>query len=406
MSPSTLPLGVPVPAAGPLEGIQYSQGRTFSAYVHIPFCRVRCGYCDFNTYTAKEIRGVNQLDYIDIATAEVDQLATEMSGLVPERKLHSIFVGGGTPTLLPAGHLAKMIKHLTTTWGLEPGAEITVEANPDSIGAEGLAELAASGVNRVSFGMQSAVPRVLGILERTHTSERVPQVVQWAKAAGLHVSIDVIYGAPTETMDEWRRTVDSVVALDTGHVSAYSLIVEAGTKMARKISKGEIPEPDDDLSADKYEYADAQFTAAGLNWYELSNWAKSEREQSAHNVAYWLDQDWVGIGPGAHSHLGNVRWWNVKHPAAYAGRMPGSPAFAREFIDADTHYEEQVLLRSRLRAGLPVSVLRQGGSAVAKQLCADGLLDSAALAAGHIVLTLHGRLLADLVVRRLLAASE
>ncbi|WP_344790263.1 radical SAM family heme chaperone HemW [Gryllotalpicola daejeonensis] len=404
--PSALPLGDPAPQDGllPAQAAVGATDRDFGVYLHVPFCRVRCGYCDFNTYTATELRGVKQTDYADQAIAEVRfaARALERSGL-PARPVSTVFFGGGTPTLLPPGDLARMLAAVRDAWGLAPGAEITTEANPDSVDAAALRSLADSGFTRVSFGMQSAVPSVLATLERTHDPERVPLVVEWARDAGLDVSLDLIYGTPGETLDDWRRSLDAALACAPDHLSAYALIVEEGTKLARQIRRGEVAEPDDDLTADMYELADAVLEAAGYGWYEVSNWATGPEHRSRHNLGYWRGADWWGVGPGAHSHVGGVRWWNVKHPAAYAARMlqGESPAAGRETLDAETRRVEDILLKVRIVEGLPVAELDDAGRTEVAGLIAEGLIDGAAAIGGSIRLTLRGRLLADAVVRRL-----
>jgi putative oxygen-independent coproporphyrinogen III oxidase len=407
-----LPLGDPAPADGrlPASVLNGADDRAFGVYVHVPFCRVRCGYCDFNTYTAGELRGTNSADYAAHATAEIRMArrVLETSGL-PSRAAATVFFGGGTPTLLPATDLIAMLRAVRDEFGLEPGAEVTTEANPDSVGPDDLQRLADAGFTRVSFGMQSAVPQVLATLDRTHDPARVPLVVRWAREAGLDVSLDLIYSTPGESLDDWRRSIDEVVALAPGHVSAYALIVEDGTKLARRIRRGEIAMPDDDLAADMYELADKVLADAGYTWYEVSNWSRNDRQRSRHNLGYWRGDDWWGIGPGAHSHVGGVRWWNVKHPSAYAERLASgvSPAAGRETLDDDARRTEHVLLNSRIREGLAIESLDLGAPrsevrrAVAG-LVADELVDARSALAGRVVLTRRGRLLADAVVRRLL----
>ncbi|MDP9026469.1 MAG: radical SAM family heme chaperone HemW [Actinomycetota bacterium] len=407
--PSALPIADPAPADGLLpESVTAGWGeRDFGVYVHVPFCRVRCGYCDFNTYTADEVRGVKQSDYAAQATAEIERAGAILAATgAPSRAASTVFFGGGTPTLLPVAQLAEMLAAVRDTWGLEPGAEITTEANPDSVTAESVEALASAGFTRVSFGMQSAVPHVLATLERTHDPERIPLVVEWAHAAGLQVSLDLIYGTPGESLDDWRASLEQAVAQHPDHVSAYALIVEPGTKLARQINRGEVAQPDDDLQADMYELADALLTGAGYDWYELSNWATDAARRSRHNLAYWTGQDWWGVGPGAHSHVGGVRWWNVKHPAAYAERMAAgvSPAAGRETLDDATRRTETVLLTSRISDGLSISELDLVGRRSIAGLIADGLIDGRGAIGGRIVLTLSGRLLADAVVRRLLGS--
>ncbi len=404
---SALPLGDPAPLDGllPTSVAAGASDRAFGVYVHVPFCRVRCGYCDFNTYTSDELRGARQSDYADQAIAEVrmSRRVLEASAL-PSRPAATVFFGGGTPTLLPADDLVRMLGAVRDEFGLEPGAEVTTEANPDSVERDDLVRLAEGGFTRVSFGMQSAVPHVLAALDRTHDPERVPHVVRWARDAGLDVSLDLIYGTPGETLDDWRRSVETVVAEQPDHVSAYALIVEDGTKLARRIRRGELAEPSDDLEADMYELADELFAAAGYEWYEVSNWARGARHRSRHNLGYWRGDDWWGVGPGAHSHVGGVRWWNAKHPSAYADRVREghSPAVGREVLDEQTRETERVLLRSRIRDGLEIATLHGDGRAAIAGLIADGLVDAKAALAGVLTLTRRGRLLADAVVRRLL----
>ncbi len=408
--PSTLPLGDPAPSDGllPAQAVDGSADRAFGLYVHIPFCAVRCGYCDFNTYTATELGGgASQDAYAGTAASEVSMAARVLaeSGL-PARKLSTVFFGGGTPTLLPADDLALILRSAIAQWGIEDGAEVTTEANPDSVTPESLAVLKDAGFTRVSFGMQSAVPHVLKVLDRTHTPSRVPQVVQWAREAGLAVSLDLIYGTPGETLADWRYSLETALSYEPDHISAYALIVEDGTKLAAQIRRGEVPGIDDDDHADKYELADQLITEAGLGWYEVSNWARTPEQACRHNLAYWRGDDWWGIGPGAHSHVGGVRWWNVKHPTAYAGRLAQgiSPAAGRETLDLETRNVERVMLEARLQSGLEVSSLGADGRHEVAGLIADGLVEPAQAFRGRLVLTLKGRLLADAVVRRVLPA--
>lgn len=409
---------LPIADPAPLDGLLPSQAslgadcRTFHAYVHIPFCRVRCGYCDFNTYTATELDGAPQNEYAETLIKEISfSVAALISSGVPSRKLKSVFFGGGTPTQLPAADLVKILNALISGFGIEPEAEVTTEANPDNVDFEYLSELRAGGFNRVSFGMQSAVPSVLKTLERTHKPENLPLVVAAAKRAGLATSVDLIYGAPGETLEEWKTSLEAAIALDPDHISAYSLIVEDGTKLARQIRSGQLSEPDEDLQADKYELADELLTAAGFVWYEVSNWAKvndSEDNRSAHNISYWQSQDWWGYGPGAHSHVGGVRWWNVKHPSAYSGKLTDgvSPAAGRETLSERTRLEERVLLEIRVESGLSIEQVKtvnpDAGKLVAGFI-ADELVDPGSALRGTLKLTLKGRLLADSLVRQILA---
>ena len=399
---SALPIGEPAPRDGSLP-VSIDRSTPFGVYLHVPFCRVRCGYCDFNTYTAGELPGARQDEYADTLLREVDLACGVLVDAGAIRPASTVFFGGGTPTLLPAGDLSRMLDGVRTTFGIAPGAEVTVEANPDTVSDAVAAELAAAGVTRLSIGMQSAVPHVLSSLDRTHEPANVGTAVAAARRAGLAVSLDLIYGAPGESLADWRESLESAAALEPDHVSAYALIIEEGTKLARQIRRGEVPAPDDDRQADMYELADELLDVAGFEWYEVSNWARDEQQRSRHNLAYWTGADWWGFGPGAHSHIAGVRFWNVKHPAAYAQRLAAgfSPAAGRESPDAAARHLESVLLRTRIREGLPISELFGEGRHPVAALIADGLIDGAAAVRGRVVLTLRGRLLADAVVRAL-----
>jgi len=403
-----LPDGDEAPADGALpESVRAgADERAFGLYLHVPFCTVRCGYCDFNTYTATELGGgASQASYASTAVREV-ALAGDVlrrAGL-PARPVSTVFVGGGTPTVLPADDLVGMLRAVRDTWGLSDDAEVTTEANPDSVTPQSLAALAAGGFTRVSFGMQSAVPHVLRTLERTHDPARIPDVVRWARDAGLDVSLDLIYGTPGESLDDWRTSLDAALATGVDHVSAYALVVEDGTRMAVQVRRGELVLPDADDQAAKYELADDLLTAAGLAWYEVSNWARGPEHACRHNLAYWRGDDWWGIGPGAHSHVGGVRWWNVKHPRAYASRLEQglSPAAGREVVDDEAAALERLMLGVRLAEGMSLAELSSDGRARVAGLVADGLVDGRrALTERRLVLTRRGRLLADLVVRTL-----
>ncbi len=412
MSPA-LPDGDVPPEDGglPPSVAARSAGRAFGVYLHVPFCAVRCGYCDFNTYTATELGGGASLTAYAATALEEVALADRVlrdAGL-PDRPVSTVFVGGGTPTLLPVDDLVRLLGGVQDTWRLAPDAEVTTEANPDSVTPDGLRRLAAAGFTRVSFGMQSAVPHVLATLDRTHDPRRVPDVVRWARDAGLRVSLDLIYGTPGESLDDWRRSLEAALATGVDHVSAYALVVEAGTRMAVQVRRGELTLPDEDDQAAKYELADDLLTAAGLHWYEVSNWARTPADASRHNLGYWRGDDWWGIGPGAHSHVGGVRWWNVKHPRAYADRLAAgrSPAAGREVVDETTAELEHVMLGVRIAQGLPIGELAPTARAAVAGLVADGLVDPRAAlgldGTRRVVLTRRGRLLADAVVRTLAA---
>lgn len=410
-----LPLGDPAPTNGllPEQSARGSERRSFHAYVHIPFCQVICGYCDFNTYTATELDGASQSTFAETLISEIrfSQTVLEKSGL-PRRPLKTVFFGGGTPTQLPAADLVRILAVLREVFDIQESAEITTEANPDTVDEAYLRELAEGGFGRVSIGMQSAVSEVLSTLERTHKPENVPAVIAAAKSVGLATSVDLIYGAPGETLDQWRTSVESAIALNPEHISAYALIVEEGTKLARQIKSGVLEEPDEDLQADKYELAEELLSAAGYEWYEVSNWAKGTgvdgENRSAHNYTYWTSQDWWGFGPGAHSHVGGVRWWNVKHPTTYAAKLVAgnSPAAGRETLDDRTRLEERILLEIRVQDGLSIALAKEVNPDAANLVAAfiaDGLIEPGAAIRGVMKLTLRGRLLADSLVRTLLA---
>lgn len=366
----------------------------------MPFCRVRCGYCDFNTYTASELGaapGASQSSYVSAALAEI-ALARRVLG---PRPVSSVFVGGGTPTLLDSATLVTLLGGIQDAFGLVAGAEVTTEANPESVTPASLAALREGGFTRISFGMQSAVPHVLATLDRVHTPGRAAEAVVEARAAGFDdVSLDLIYGTPGESAADWRTSLDAAMAAQPDHVSAYALIVEDGTPLARRVRRGELPMPDDDDLADKYLAADAALRGAGYDWYELSNWSRPGHE-CRHNVAYWRSTDWWGIGPGSHSHVGGVRWWNVKHPTSYSERLSAgrSPGHSREVLTDEQRRVERVLLEIRLADGMPESLLTPTERARVEDLVARALV---VRNGDRLVLTLEGRLLADAVVRDLL----
>ncbi|WP_344629661.1 radical SAM family heme chaperone HemW [Streptomyces glaucosporus] len=407
--PSALPDGEPVPADGalPAHALAGAADRPLGFYLHVPYCATRCGYCDFNTYTASELRGsggvlASRENYADILVEEV-RLARKALGDDP-RPVETVFVGGGTPTLLPAADLGRMLAAIREEFGLADGAEVTTEANPESVDPAYLARLREAGFNRVSFGMQSARRHVLAVLDRTHTPGRPEACVAEARAAGFeHVNLDLIYGTPGESDDDWRASLDAAIGAGPDHVSAYALIVEEGTRLARRIRRGEIPMTDDDVHADRYLIAEEKLAEAGFGWYEVSNWATSRDARCRHNELYWTGADWWGAGPGAHSHVGGVRWWNVKHPGAYAqalaeGRSPGA---GREVLTGEDRRVERILLELRLVDGVPLDVLAPAGARAAERALADGLLRPEAYGRGRAALTLRGRLLADAVVRDL-----
>ncbi|WP_203907062.1 radical SAM family heme chaperone HemW [Rhizocola hellebori] len=388
-----LPDGEPVPENGilPESALAGFGRRGFGVYLHVPFCASRCGYCDFNTYTASELGGADIDGYLDAIEAEL-RLAR---GIVPGRPVDTIFVGGGTPTMLSPAQLCRLLDAINATWGIVGDAEITTEANPESVTPQSLRQLRDGGFTRISLGMQSASAPVLRILDRQHTPGRAPQAAIQAREAGFtHVNLDLIYGTPGESADDFDESLDRATGAGVDHVSAYSLIVEDGTRLAARVRRGELAAPDDDVAADRYLAAEQRLTKAGLNWYEVSNWAADEQARCRHNLLYWRGGDWWGLGPGAHSHVGGVRWWNVKHPKRYAQRLGEgkSPGLGREILTADQRHIESILLGLRLAEGLPTA-----GLDLAR--VQPGLLE---VKDGRATLTLRGRLMADAVVRDLL----
>lgn len=378
-------------------------GGPFGIYVHVPFCATRCGYCDFNTYTAGELgTSASTQSWSEALRAELGTAAREFAALpTTTPPVATVFVGGGTPSLLGGDGLAGVLDAIRAEFDLAPDAEVTTESNPESTSPQFFDKIRAAGFTRISLGMQSAAPHVLAVLDRTHTPGRAVAAAREARAAGFdHVNLDLIYGTPGERDSDLDASLDAVLDAGVDHVSAYSLIVEDGTALARRVRRGELPAPDEDVLAARYERIDARLEAAGLTWYEVSNWSSGGAARCRHNLGYWDGGDWLGAGPGAHSHLGGVRWWNVKHPARYADRAAhgGLPAADWEDLSAADRYLERVMLALRLRTGLPLADLDADGNAAARRIAGDGLV---AIVDDRVILTDRGRLLADGVVRDL-----
>lgn len=401
----------------------------FEVYIHVPFCMRRCGYCDFNTYTAIDMgAGASRGNYANMVIREMAIVRDwqERHGIV-EPPAGTVFFGGGTPTILKAADLVAMLDAVRETWGIADNAEITTEANPDTVNADYVRELADGGFNRISFGMQSAVPHVLKTLDRTHTPENVAAGISAANAAGMRSSVDLIYGAPGESLDDWRTSVNTALDLGVNHISAYALTVAPNTTMGRRIAAGMLPTPDDDDEAAKYEIADALLSAAGLEWYEISNWARPGYE-SRHNLGYWRNVDWAGLGPGAHSHYDApalsergtarrgqadgedsataLRSWDIAHPRLWGsaiseGRIPWAGS---ENITVEENLEETIMLGLRIRGGLDIARL---GNAIAettwRELEHDGLIT---VEHHHAIPTLRGRLLNDTIIAKLLESLD
>ena len=369
-----------------------------SFYVHIPYCVKRCGYCDFNTYTPAELREGGTLEtvsqgFVDSLIAEVTFASRSQSTTIP-----TIFFGGGTPSLMPAKELGRVIDLLKQRWEFAPNIEVTMECNPDTLTLQSLEEYRSIGINRISMGMQSANSSVLKVLDRTHNPENVSKSVENARKAGFeNISLDLIYGTPGETLEQWESTVKTALSYGVDHLSAYALIVEDGTKLSAKIKRGEIKRPDDDLMAQMYLRVDELANAAGLTWYELSNWGRP----AEHNLVYWRNQNWWGLGPGAHSHVDGVRWWNVKHPAKYQEKLANfeSPMQDREVLGDSEKRDEKIMLQIRLREGIALSDLNDNQLKVL-----GNYPEQVETIENHMVLTPAGRLIADRIVRELIMA--
>jgi oxygen-independent coproporphyrinogen-3 oxidase len=377
-----------------------------SFYIHIPYCVRRCGYCDFNTYTPAELQVSEDLtkisnNHIDLLIVEADLARASVNTSAP---IPTIFFGGGTPTLMDPSDLKRVLQHLEDKFGFAPDIEITIEANPDTVTKEKLAALREIGINRISFGMQSGVEHVLKVLDRTHNPANVSKATNWAKEVGFNeISVDLIYGAPGESIEDWQTTIRTALELPITHISAYALIVEAGTKLAGQVKRGEVVIPEDDQTADKYLIADESFSKAGFDWYELSNWSKVGSE-CRHNIAYWVGANWWGLGPGAHSHVDGVRFWNVKHPAAYQDRLTtgAEPIQEREILTEEQMASERLMLEIRLKSGIAKSSLAAEQLDALESFRIGGALDPDMWAAQRVALTQSGRLIADRIVREIL----
>lgn len=404
--PSALPDGIPWPISGQLDFGAIDPDKSFHAYIHIPFCDVRCGYCDFNTYTGTEIGDIKRSDFHLEIVREIELAASYLkSSGVSLKPYSTVFFGGGTPTLFTPAQFDEILVALKNNFGLVAGCEITAEANPDNVTELFMQQLAAVGITRISMGVQSFDTAVLKSLDRSHDPSQVAPAAAAVKKAGMQLSVDLIYGASGETLDSWSSSLQQAISLQPDHISAYALIVEAGTALARRISKGELEAPDDDLQADKYMILDSLLTEAGLIGYELSNWSTSESSQSKHNSAYWRGNYWWGFGPGAHSFVGNTRFWNTKHPLSYKSKLTaGLAVHSFESLTPQQLNEERLLLEIRLRTGISQALLSELSTpkeAIAEQIALGLLIPKDSME--RFELSLQGRLLADSVVLKLLS---
>jgi oxygen-independent coproporphyrinogen-3 oxidase len=392
-----LPEGDDAPRDGALpdEALSALGGKPFGIYLHVPFCATRCGYCDFNTYVAGE-DGSAQSGYVEAAVAELDLARQVLGDEAPS--VDTVFIGGGTPTILPAEDLVRLLGAVRERFGLSDGVEVTTEANPESVDPAKFEALRAGGFTRISLGMQSAVPSVLKTLDRVHTPGRPEEAVKEARAAGFEqVSLDLIYGTPGESADDWRASLDAALSAEPDHISTYSLIVEPGTRMAAQVARGELVVPPEETIVERFETTESVLAGAAMHWYETCSWATGPDAYCRHNLGYWSGGNWWGVGPGAHSHVGGVRWWNVLHPRAWSEKARNgiSPAAARETPDEESQRLEAVMLGLRLREGVALEALTDEGRAAAEKGLGAGMLEPADHAAGRAVLTLKGRLMAD-----------
>ncbi len=394
---AALPEGDPAPSDGKLPNIGNLKNKPFSLYVHVPYCSKRCGYCDFNTYTPSELDRDDQIEIWLQSAIKETVFARKILG--EELTVDTIFFGGGTPSLLEASVVKEFLNNVSKHFILKKDLEITLEANPDTITQSKAEDWRKAGINRISLGMQSSAKNVLEVLDRTHNPANVLSSVEILKKAGFtNFSLDLIYGTPGESLEDWSNTLKDAIAINPPHISAYSLVIEPGTKMGSQLSRGEIKAVSDDDAADKYQLAEIMLTENGYSWYEISNWAK-ENNEGQHNLNYWKGNNWWGIGPGAHSHVNGVRWWNQKLPKNWRESLDRdqSPALARENLTNEQRRNEEVMLLSRLKTGIDKADFDQR---TVQKLIEDKLVNDVS---GKLELTLEGRLLADVVFRQLTA---
>jgi len=394
---AALPEGDPAPSDGKLPNIANLKNKPFSLYVHVPYCSKRCGYCDFNTYTPSELDRDDQIESWLQSAIKETIFARKILG--ESLTVDTIFFGGGTPSLLEASVIKEFINNVSKHFKLKKDLEITLEANPDTITQSKAEDWLKAGINRISLGMQSSATKVLQVLDRTHNPANVLSSVEILKKAGFtNFSLDLIYGTPGESLEDWSNSIKDAIAINPPHISAYSLVIEPGTKMGSQLSRGEIKAVSDDDAADKYQLAEKLLNENGYSWYEISNWAK-ENKECQHNLNYWKGNNWWGIGPGAHSHINGVRWWNQKLPKNWRESLDKdqSPALAREKLTNEQIRNEEVMLLSRLKTGINRSDFDQKN---VEKLIEDKLVNDVS---GKLELTLEGRLLADVVFRQLTA---
>jgi len=390
------PIGELAPLDGNLD-IEFNNllNKPFSVYIHVPYCKKRCGYCDFNTYTPNELDVNDQIDSWAEATVKEIKLAKKV--LKEYLVIDTIFFGGGTPSLIGNNELSYVLNTLKENFYFANDLEITLEANPDDINDEKIEIWQENDINRISIGMQSSSKKVLQILDRTHDQLNIEKSAKLLRKHGFsNFSFDLIYGTPGESLEEWQESLEFALSLNPTHLSAYSLVIEPGTKMGNDLKTNKIQKVNDDLVADKYLLADEILENHGFKWYEISNWSFNNLK-SRHNLNYWQNNNWWGFGPGAHSHIEGNRWWNLKLPNQWRERLENnySPAKAREILTSEQKLSENIMLSLRLNSGLDST---QFSSGIINDLIKDGLIY---LNERNLVLTKRGRLLADQVFLQL-----
>lgn len=369
--------------------------KPFSVYIHVPYCKKRCGYCDFNTYTPNELDVNDQIETWAIATVKEIEFAKKI--LKKDLVIDTIFIGGGTPSLLTDKELSYLFDGLKANFNFAKEVEITLEANPDDINDEKITSWIDNKINRISIGMQSSSKKVLQILDRTHDISNIEKSARLLKKHGLtNFSFDLIYGTPGESMNEFQESIEFALSLYPTHLSAYSLVIEPGTKMDNDLKINKIQNVNDDRAADKYLLADEILEKHGFSWYEISNWSLNNL-YSRHNLNYWKNNNWWGFGPGAHSHIEGYRWWNLKLPNQWRERLEKkqSPAKGREVLTNEQKISEEIMLSLRLNTGLDS---RKFSSASIDNLLKNDLIY---FVGNNFVLTKKGRLLADQVFMQL-----
>lgn len=389
----------------PASAVEGAESRDFGVYLHVPFCQPECGHCDGTSVGNSERSGVIKTRFPRLIERELSASGRALGASgVAERAARSVFFGGGNPTALPRTAIGYMLDAVVRSVGITDDAEITVEAHPDTVDRSYVTALRDLGVTRISLGMHSATPHVLSTLRRTHERVDVWEAAATAREVGLDLSLDLVYGTPGEKPEDWQKSLEIALAMEPDHISAYALVAEPGTRLARAIELGEVAAVDPDVQADYYLMADRTLAEAGFEWYELSHWARTPAHRCRHQMGYWSSADWVGVGPRAHSHIGGVRWWNVDSLATWADLIDQDvlPIESQEVLDSSAQQMERIMLGLKTRDGISVDSLH-GADQLADQWREQGWVEAEELVAGRIVLTATGRLLADRLTTELVS---